>query len=113
MLPYEDDSSYTAVWLTFICTIETGSLWLGAYSEKSQMLYDMIVELKAQGLGYRRIAHRLNERGVTTTRGHTVWSSGSVYSVLKKGGARRSRLQAAPVSTYSNWAVEYMERVLV
>ena len=100
------------MWLTFVCTLETSSLWHGAYSEKSEMLYEMIVELKAQGLGYRRIAHHLNERGITTP-SNCSWSSPSVYSILKKRKARDARLQAPPVVTYSEWAIEYMERKLV
>ncbi|MBS01319.1 MAG: hypothetical protein CMQ24_01245, partial [Gammaproteobacteria bacterium] len=43
----------------------------------------LIKSLHDSGLGYRRIAYRLNERGILTSRGN-VWSSPQVYSVLKR-----------------------------
>jgi len=41
------------VFLTFETVIETKALWLGAYSEYQVSLHDLIVELRALGLGYR------------------------------------------------------------
>ena len=44
------------------------------------------------GLGYRRIAKVLNERGLTTEEGH-IWKNTNVYSVLKRYSERQERLK--------------------
>jgi hypothetical protein len=49
--------------------VETGALWLGAYSEYSASLYDLIMELRGEGLGYRRIAKLLNSQEIGDTKG--------------------------------------------
>jgi len=53
-------------------------------------------------LGYRRIAYRLNERGILTSRGN-VWSSPQVYSVLKRYRERQERLARIETKYESVW----------
>jgi hypothetical protein len=89
--------------------LETGSLWHGAYSQESQDLYDRIMELRAEGLGYRRIAKRLNNEGVKTPRGK-LWLPQSVFSLIKKRRIRDERLTAPPTIRYQNSGIFFLER---
>jgi len=102
-------SLYLITSIKFTATITTKALWFGAYSEKSQECHRLIVDMRNEGLGYRRIAKRLNEAGITTPRGCT-WTSPSVYSILKKAGIRSARLNAQPEITVSDWELEYLEK---
>ena len=78
--------------------VETGALWLGAYSEYSASLYDLIVDLRGEGLGYRRIAKLLNNQGIETPRGK-LWSPSSVFSIIKKRRILDERLNSPPKIT--------------
>ena len=51
----------------------------------------MITEMHGEGLGYRRIAKRLNEMGVKTARGKEFFPA-SVHSILKKKKIRDERI---------------------
>ena len=51
----------------------------------------MITELHSGGLGYRKIAKRLNEMGIRTTRGKDFFPA-SVHSILKKKKIRDERI---------------------
>ena len=53
------------------------------YSDHQQQNYDLIKSLHDSGMGYRKIAQYLNERGFTTEEGH-IWKSPNVYSVIKR-----------------------------
>ena len=44
------------------------------------------------GLGYRRIAKVLNERGLTTEERH-IWKNTNVYSVIKRYSERQEQLK--------------------
>ena len=46
--------------------------------------------MQDEGLGYRRIASKLNTFGIKTTR-NTIWNNAKVYSVLKRNHQRRLR----------------------
>tara|TARA_B100001123_G_C14936677_1_gene877957 strand:+ start:112 stop:420 length:309 start_codon:yes stop_codon:yes gene_type:complete len=94
--------------IKFTATITTKALWFGAYADKSQELHSLIEEMRAEGLGYRRIAKRLNALGITSPRGCT-WLPPSVYSILKKRRLRDGRLNAPPEITVSDWTLEYLE----
>ena len=61
------------------------------YSEKQLGIYRLVKSLHKDGLGYRRIAKVLNERGLTSEEGH-VWKNTNVYSVLKRYSERQERL---------------------
>ena len=62
------------------------------YSEKQLEIYRLVKSLHKDGLGYRRIAKILNERGLTTEEGH-LWKNTNVYSVLKRYSERQDRLK--------------------
>ena len=58
------------------------------YSEKQLEIFRLIQSLHKDGLGYRRIAKVLNEKGLTTEEGH-LWKNTNVYSVLKRYSERQ------------------------
>ena len=62
------------------------------YSEKQLEIYRLVKLLHKDGLGYRRIAKILNERGLTTEEGH-FWKNTNVYSVLKRYSERQNKLK--------------------
>ena len=62
------------------------------YSDKQLEIFKLIQSLHKDGLGYRRIAKVLNERGLTTEEGH-FWKSPNVYSVIKRYSERLERLK--------------------
>jgi len=47
------------------------------------MIYSLILLMKEEGLGYRRISKKLNQWGIKTHRGKQ-WFNTSVSSVLKR-----------------------------
>ena len=64
----------------------------GRYSEVWENTYRMINSYRVDGLGYRRIANLLNDRGKTTASGKK-WSSADVYSVIRRYCERQERLR--------------------
>ena len=54
--------------------------------------YELIKSLHQSGMGYRRISHYLNERGITTSEGNR-WKNTNVYSVFKRYREREERLE--------------------
>ena len=62
------------------------------YSQKQLEIFRLVQSLHKDGLGYRRIAKVLNERGLTTEEGH-IWKNTNVYSVLKRYSERQERLK--------------------
>lgn len=61
------------------------------YSKKQFINLKLILCLQEQGLGYRKIAQKLNEWGIKTVRGNT-WFNTSVFSVVKRYGERLERI---------------------
>ena len=53
------------------------------YSIRQHMIYSLILLMKEEGLGYRRISKKLNEWGIKTHR-NKQWFNTSVSSVLKR-----------------------------
>ena len=53
------------------------------YSTRQYMIYSLILLMKEEGLGYRRISKKLNQWGIKTHRG-CEWFNTSVSSVLKR-----------------------------
>ena len=53
------------------------------YSIRQHMIYSLILLMKEEGLGYRRISKKLNQWGIKTHRGKQ-WFNTSVSSVLKR-----------------------------
>ena len=62
------------------------------YSEKQLEIFGLVQSLHKDGLGYRRIAKVLNEKGLNTEEGH-LWKNSNVYSVLKRYLERQDRLK--------------------
>ena len=52
------------------------------YSPEQEKIFQKIKSLHQSGLGYRKIAHKLNSDNIRTHRGKE-WYSNNVYSVLK------------------------------
>ena len=59
-------------------------------SETQQKTHDYIQSLHQSGLGYRKIAKRLNEEGIKTFKGKT-WGNNNVHSVLKRNKEKLQR----------------------
>ena len=53
------------------------------YSKRQQVIYSLIILLREEGLGYRKISRKLNQWGIKTHRGKQ-WFNTSVSSVLKR-----------------------------
>ena len=60
------------------------------FSEEQSEKLEFILSLQDQGLGYRRIAKVLNDKGITTHNG-SVWGGNYVYAVLKRYKERLER----------------------
>ncbi len=67
------------------------------------------MELKSEGLGYRRIATRMNDEGWKTPRGKQ-WRPQSVYSLIKKRALRDARLNETPDYVFSDWNLYILEK---
>ena len=77
--------------LCFEVEVTSNQLWHTQYSPYQSFLHNKIKQLKAEGFGYRKIAKRLNEEHIKTSRGKTFYPA-SVYSILKKKKIRDERL---------------------
>ena len=62
------------------------------FSEEQSKKLEFILSLQDQGLGYRRIAKVLNDKGMRTHKG-SVWGGNYVYAVLKRYAERQDRLK--------------------
>ena len=62
------------------------------YSQKQLEIFKLIQSLHKDGLGFRRIAKVLNERGLTIEEGY-IWKNKNVCSVLKRYSERQERLK--------------------
>ena len=83
--------SYRGDYLCFDVEVTSNQLWHTHYSPHQSFLHNKIKQLKAEGLGYRKIAKKLNEENIKTSRGNIFFPS-SVYSILKKKKIRDERL---------------------
>lgn len=75
-------------------TVETQSnnlTYHAPYTKKQQLIYRLVKFMHDDGLGYRRIASKLNTFGIKTTR-NTTWNNAKVHSVLKRNHQRRLRV---------------------
>jgi hypothetical protein len=87
-----DVLSGTVPHLVFSLEIQSNKLVFegNPYTERQIKLHSLIVRLQNRGLGYRRIAKKLNAYGIKTTRGKS-WYNTSVSSMLKKKSQRDAR----------------------
>ena len=62
------------------------------YSKEQEGTRKLIQSLHESGMGYRKISHYLNEKGIKTTEGNR-WKNTTVHSVLKRYKERQERLK--------------------
>mgnify|MGYP000507053242 CR=1 FL=1 len=62
------------------------------YTKEQLKTYKLIRSLRKRGLGYRRVAHNLNDKEILTNR-KTTWNAGKVYSVLKRYKERVEKIR--------------------
>ena len=61
------------------------------YSLEQEEIFQKIKSLHQSGLGYRKIANKLNAEKIKTHKGKKWWCN-NVYSVLKRHKERKDRL---------------------
>jgi len=86
--------------------VTSNQLWHTHYSPYQSFLHNKINQLKAEGLGYRKIAKKLNEENIRTSRGNAFYPS-SVYSILKKKKIRDEVLNQEFEMKISKFWFEY------
>ena len=91
LTPQSQTLFYRGDFLCFEVEVTSNQLWHTHYSPYQSFLHNKIKQLKAEGLGYRKIAKRLNEENIKTSRGN-IFLPSSVYSILKKKKIRDERL---------------------
>ena len=81
-------------YLCFTVTVRTNKFAIKQnqkYSAEQEKLFLKIKSLHQSGLGYRKIAHKLNTENITTYKGKK-WESNNVYSILKRHKEREERI---------------------
>ena len=73
------------------------------WSEEQQETHDLIKSLHDSGLGYRKIAQQLNEKGIKTVKGND-WKNTQVYSVLKRYEEKMFRQQITTTKYEPVWS---------
>ena len=76
--------STTIPFLEFSIQFQSNNLiYDKGYNKRQQVIYSLILLLRQEGLGYRKISRKLNQWGIKTHRGKQ-WFNTSVSSVLKR-----------------------------
>ena len=78
------------------------------WTEEQKCNHDLIKSIHDSGLGYRKIAYYLNEKGIKTVRGNT-WNNSQVFSVLKRYQEKLDREKVRELSS----GIEYSTMELV
>jgi hypothetical protein len=80
-------------YLCFTISIRTNRLGIfqEKYTPQQDELHNLIKSLHDGGMGYRKIAYCLNNRGIRTSKGNP-WKNTQVYSVLLRYRERKERL---------------------
>ena len=94
--------------LCFEVEVTSYQLWNTNYSPYQSYLHDRVKKLKSEGLGYRRIANKLNEEGLKTVRGK-VFVGASIHSILKKKSMRDGRINHKFEKKISAFRFEYSD----
>jgi hypothetical protein len=92
--------------LCFAVTVRTNKFAIKQnekYSPEQEKIFQKIKSLHQSGLGYRKIAHKLNEENIKTHRGKK-WGSNNVYSVLKRYKEREERLEFINKEYEPSWS---------
>ena len=79
-----------------------------SWSEEQQEIHDLIKSLHNGGMGYRKIAQYLNEKGIKTARGNS-WRNTQVSSVLKRYDEKMFRQQIAMTKYEPEWSKMWLE----
>ena len=99
-------------YLCFTSTLRTSALWVTPYSEYQQFLHDTIKNLHDGGMGYRKIAEWLRDRGYKTVRGKRFYNT-HVFSILKKKRVRDGRIRPKHDLEIGPLSIQYVERKLI
>ena len=76
--------STTTPFLEFSIKFQSNNLiYDKGYSKRQQVIYSLILLLREEGMGYRKISRKMNDWGIKTHRGKK-WFNTSVSSVLKR-----------------------------
>ena len=94
--------------LSFQVEVTSNRLWTTNYSSYQLYLLNRITQMQSEGLGYRRIAKRLNEEGLKTVRGKEFVGA-SVHSILKKKRLREERINQKSDKSISAFRFEYLD----
>ena len=73
------------------------------YSPEQEKIFQKIKSLHQSGLGYRKIAHKLNAENITTHKGKK-WGCNNVYSVLKRHKEREDRIKFVNKEYEPQWS---------
>ena len=82
------------------------------YTKKQQQLFDLVMHLKNEGMGYRKVAKYLNGMGHKTHTGKTFTPS-SIQFIIKRNQERRQRkalIETEEVLTYSNFKINFWNK---
>jgi len=76
---------------------------LEKYTPQQQEIFNKIQSLHNSGLGYRKISHYLNDKGILTNKGKK-WGGNNVYSVLKRHKEREDRIEYVNKEYEPEWS---------
>ena len=97
------------VYLNFTVTCRTNSLvYKRELTNKQEEIYELIKSMHDSGLGYRRIAKRLRDMNIKTTRG-SVFNNNNVFAVIKRYEERQVRIREERNRKYEHkWGKMYL-----
>ena len=72
------------------------------YTDSQKETHDLIKTLHESGLGYRRIAHHLNDKNITTQTGKQ-WKGSHIFAVLKRYRERLEREKFRKLKYEPEW----------
>ena len=93
-------------YLCFTVSVKTNKFALknnNKYSPEQEKLFQKIKSLHNSGLGYRKISHYLNDKGIFTNKGKK-WGGNNVYSVLKRHKEREDRIEYVNKEYEPEWS---------
>ena len=93
-------------YLCFTVSVKTNKFALknnNKYSPEQEKLFQKIKSLHDSGLGYRKISHYLNDKGIFTNKGKK-WGGNNVYSVLKRHKEREDRIEYVNKEYEPEWS---------
>ena len=108
--PTRQSQTWSNMWgfLSFQVEVTSNRLWTANYSSYQLYLHNRITQMQSEGLGYRRIAKRLNEEGLKTVRGKEFVGA-SVHSILKKKRLRDERINEEYETKVTSLEFEYID----